>query len=178
MNNYLNFIRNNLKLKKVLNLFLILFLTIYGPRLHPKLPNYLKELFLNKYFKVIIILLIAYMSSKNIKTAILIAIIYCLLVSFTELESFKNHLFQENFKNNVRNNMPAECIDGIFSKKCIDYCYNNNNDNDNDNEWCNIKYPNVPSKSKCINNAIYGRSRLYMGARVYINVFIYKYAYI
>ena len=63
----------NKKLLDIENLFqnvyfwalLVLFTTMYGPRLSPKLPNRLKNLFDNILFRGIVLFLIVYMANKN-----------------------------------------------------------------------------------------------------------------
>ena len=57
---------------------LALFLAIYGPRLHPRLPTIIKDLFSNNIFRFIVILLIAYISSEDLTISLMLAIAFLL----------------------------------------------------------------------------------------------------
>ena len=57
---------------------LALFLSIYGPRLHPKLPPVIKDLFNNSVFRFVIIALIAYISSEDLTISLILSIAFLL----------------------------------------------------------------------------------------------------
>lgn len=81
---------------------LAVFLTLYGPRLHPKLPTPVRDLFNNNYFRFVIILLITYLSTNNLQAALLVSIAFCLLISYTnsqEVEATAEEHFRENYSN-------------------------------------------------------------------------------
>ena len=78
---------------------LAIFLTVYGPRLSPKLPTPIRTLFNNKYFRFLIILLVTYLSSKNLQLALIVSIAFCLITSYTESQEI-----QDNFANEMREN--------------------------------------------------------------------------
>ena len=44
---------------------LVIFLTVYGPRLSPKLPSSLEKLFDNPAFRSVVIFLIIYLANKD-----------------------------------------------------------------------------------------------------------------
>merc|ERR1712178_277508 len=48
-----------------------IFLTMYGPRLQPKLPESIRNLFNNNYFRFLVIVLIAFLSSKNLQLSLI-----------------------------------------------------------------------------------------------------------
>jgi len=77
---------------------LSLFLVLYGPRLQPKLPPSLRNLFNSIVFRAIILFLIAYMSSKNIRSSIIISIIFLVSINILHtnniLESFQKEGFE------------------------------------------------------------------------------------
>jgi len=80
---------------------LALFLAIYSPRLAPKIPNWLMDLFQNEIFKFIILLLVVYVSSKDLQLSLLISIAFVMVMSivnyqYTE-EQFSNYM--ETFQN-------------------------------------------------------------------------------
>ena len=61
---------------------LVVFLTMYGPKFAPKLPNNIKVLFENQYFKALIIFLILYLSNKNMAVSLMMTIIFFAVMSF------------------------------------------------------------------------------------------------
>ena len=81
---------------------LSIFLAMYGPRLHPKLPGPLKNLFGNPVFRSLILFLIVYLSSSNFQTSIVTTVIFLvtmnLLHTSKALETYENMQY-ENFQN-------------------------------------------------------------------------------
>jgi hypothetical protein len=81
---------------------LSIFLAMYGPRLHPKLPTPLKNLFENPLFRSVVLFMIVYLSSSNFQSAIVVTIIFLvtmnLLHTSKALESYVN-IQNENFEN-------------------------------------------------------------------------------
>lgn len=57
-------------------------LTVYAVLASPKLPNFLKKLFDNTIFKIIIISFIAYRANKNPQLSILIAICFVITLNY------------------------------------------------------------------------------------------------
>ena len=76
---------------------LTIFLTMYGPRLHPKLPPTLRNLFNNPVFRGIVLFLIAYLSSSNFQSSIVITVIFLVTMNLLHtdhvLEKFNNESF-------------------------------------------------------------------------------------
>jgi len=60
-----------------------IFLTIYGPRLHPKLPDGIRELFNNNIFRFAIITLIIYLSNRDLQLALIIALTFIIIMSLS-----------------------------------------------------------------------------------------------
>ena len=58
-------------------------LGVYGPRLHPILPKPIVDLFNNDIFRLIIILTIAYLSSKDLQLSLIVTIAFLLIISLT-----------------------------------------------------------------------------------------------
>ena len=80
--------------------FLAMFLGLYGPRLSPKLPKSVTDLFENKVFRFVFLLLIVYMSNNNLQMALIITIAFLLLTSYSEnqkVEEFFEDKHRENF---------------------------------------------------------------------------------
>jgi hypothetical protein len=92
----------NLQNNPIIYGLLAVFLSIYGPRLHPKLPSPVRDLFNNNYFRFAVILLITYLSTRNLQAALVITISFCLILSFTnsqEVEAEVEEKFKENYSN-------------------------------------------------------------------------------
>ena len=62
-----------------------IFLTIYGPRLHPKLPDGIRELFNNNIFRFAIITLIIYLSNRDLQLALIIALTFIIIMRITKM---------------------------------------------------------------------------------------------
>jgi hypothetical protein len=81
---------------------LSIFLTMYGPRLHPKLPEPLINLFDNALFRAVVLFMIVFLSSNNFQSSIVITVIFLvtmnLLHTSKALEKYENIQY-ENFYN-------------------------------------------------------------------------------
>ena len=79
---------------------LSIFLTMYGPRLHMKLPQSIKNLFDNVVFRGAVLFLIAYLSSSNFQSSLVISIIFLVTMNVLHtskvLESFEQEGFSVN----------------------------------------------------------------------------------
>ena len=73
---------------------LALFLSIYGPRLHPKLPPVIKDLFNNNVFRFLIIALISYISSEDLTISLILSIAFLLFIGIIDNQ-------QQYFNNNI-----------------------------------------------------------------------------
>jgi len=75
---------------------LSIFLAIYGPRLHMRLPDSLRNLFDHMVFRCAILFLIIYLSSRNFQSSIVISVIF--LVTMNILHTTRIfESFQEQF---------------------------------------------------------------------------------
>lgn len=137
-----------------------LFVAIYGPRLQPRLPNEIMDLFNNNYFRFIIILLITYLSSKNIQHALIITVIFLFLTSLsTTQESFENAILPEKLGNLLS-------CKNIESQECVNYCYSEEGLND---DFCKKSFPenggncinikNPKKKLECLKNVCLGSNK-------------------
>jgi hypothetical protein len=70
------------------NLFLAfvlaIFLSLYGPKLHTKLPESLKSLFDNPMFRVAVLFLAAYMAKNDFNGALVLTIIFLLSMNIIQ----------------------------------------------------------------------------------------------
>jgi hypothetical protein len=67
-------------------------LGVYGPRLQPALPKPVIDLFNNDIFRLIIILTIAYLSSKDLQLSLIVTIAFLLIISLAH-----SHDVEEKF---------------------------------------------------------------------------------
>uniref|UniRef100_A0A6C0IY42 Uncharacterized protein n=1 Tax=viral metagenome TaxID=1070528 RepID=A0A6C0IY42_9ZZZZ len=79
---------------------LSIFLAMYGPRLQPKLPSQLRNVFNNDLFRVLVIFLITYMASKNIELAITITVIFLVTLNLLHNDHVIKLLSNEGFSIN------------------------------------------------------------------------------
>jgi len=76
---------------------LAIFLAMYGPRLHPKLPAPVKDLFGTSLFRFSIIMLIIYMSTKDLSMSLIISIAFLIIMSIANSQDM-----EEEFMNRYR----------------------------------------------------------------------------
>lgn len=83
--------------------YLMFFIGFFVVLSGPKLPKIFKDLFLNKIFKVIFLVLIAYKSKNNMKLSIMLTLFYLVVIdkinSNNNVEKFSNRfpVFKEKF---------------------------------------------------------------------------------
>lgn len=109
---------DNLMLNSYFSTIVIIFLTVYASFASPKLPNYVKKLFDNSIFKIIIISFIGYRANKDPQLSLIIAIAFIVTLNFLSeketKESFQNiETFQqlEHFNNKLDTNQRIEAFD-------------------------------------------------------------------
>ncbi len=92
------FLIENIYLFAVLSLFLV----VYGPRLHPRLPSTLRSLYDNAVFRALVLFLIAYLAHRDFAASLTIAIVFTvtmnILHSTNVLESIASKLHMEGFE--------------------------------------------------------------------------------
>ena len=84
---------------KYIYAIIIIFITMYGPRLSPKLPKVLRELFSNSVFRVVILLLVVFIASNNLTLALLVSIGFMLLTSIINSQDLEEHFIKEYMEN-------------------------------------------------------------------------------
>ena len=69
---------------------IIIALTMYGPRLSPNLPVSVKNLFNSAIFRILVLTLVIYLTSKDLSMALIVAIGFVLVISLSSsLETFE-----------------------------------------------------------------------------------------
>jgi hypothetical protein len=69
-----NTLQRYLLQERYINTAVYLFLILYAGLAAPKLPSYVSNLFNNAVFRLVVLFLIAYLSSKNVEAAILVSV--------------------------------------------------------------------------------------------------------
>ena len=147
--------------KDIIYAIIALFLAMYGPRLHPKLPEFINKLFNNNYFRFCVILLIAYLSNKNLQLSLIIAVGFCLILSLAN----SNDIIEKfNIDYNENNEKYGDY--GIITNR-ENYLPHNEPDNldtqvlrivsDNNIQEENIVEEDINIPEKC-NNQIYNQA--------------------
>lgn len=95
---------------------LSIFLTVYGPRLHQKLPNGLRILFTNRVFRAGVLFAIAYISSKDIQSAIVITLVFIITMNLFHTSKLLEKFESESF---VINGQPVAKCD-VYDRVQID----------------------------------------------------------
>ena len=78
---------------------LSIFLGVYGPRLHIRLPSGIRNLFSNVFFRAFVIFLVVYMADRDMGAALTIVIIFMVMMNVlntvhvfeTTAEAFNNY---------------------------------------------------------------------------------------
>ncbi len=81
---------------------LAVFLAVYGPKLKPNLPESVKNLLNNNLFRFVILLIIMYISYKDIQLSLIISLAFLLLLSIANCQEVKEKYFnykREEFQN-------------------------------------------------------------------------------
>ena len=81
---------------------LAIFLAMYGPRLHPKLPKPVKDLFGAPLFRFAVIVLVIYMSTKDLSMALVISIAFLIVMSIANSQDMEEE-FMNRYKEGYSN---------------------------------------------------------------------------
>ena len=73
------------------------FLAVYGPRLHPRLPKNIRKLFNSNWFRLLIILLIVFLSSHDLKLSLLVTLAFLLILMLVDGADIREH-FENSLK--------------------------------------------------------------------------------
>ena len=96
-------------------LILTLFLDMYGPRLAPKLPETIRVLFNNFYFRLAVMFLVVYMSNQSVVSSLAIVIVYTIVMNI--LQTQEAFAMREHFEAN----MLAQRNNGLPVAQCDNY---------------------------------------------------------
>ena len=132
---------------KIVSTMLSTFLVLYGGLAKPNLPKFVRNLFNDSIFKLVILSLVVYSSNKDPKFAILIALVFVIsLNNVNTQENFGTSVSAPNFSEDCKENgvplldlpdidiksgncMKEECKDEKTCE-CLNNCLNKKNPND------------------------------------------------
>ncbi len=92
---------------------LVLFATMYGPRLSPKLPEPIQNLFEHTWFRGAIMFLAIYMAQHDLKTSLIVTIVFMVLMNIIQ----NSNLF-ETFLQNYERNMEGFVTSTSSNSSC------------------------------------------------------------
>jgi hypothetical protein len=79
---------------------IVLIIGMYGPRLSPRLPTPVRDLFNNAYFRFVVLTMVVYLSNKNLYLALTVSIAFVLLLNLANSLEVEEHFvkkYAENF---------------------------------------------------------------------------------
>ena len=82
---------SGLRANTVLYGALAVFLGVYGPRLHPRLPPMIRNLFNHPAYRTFVILLVVYLSSNDLQLALLITVAFLLVSNVVNALDAQEH---------------------------------------------------------------------------------------
>lgn len=109
--------------KKIVTDYLMFFIAFFIVLSGPKLPKVFKDLFNNKIFKVIFLILIVYKSKSNTKLSIMLTLFYLVIInrlnSDDNIEKFNNRfpIFKEKFTEKKKYKFKDS--DNLIQKYCV-----------------------------------------------------------
>ena len=98
---------SSLHSNKIVSTILTTFLIVYGGMASPNLPGFIRKMFENKIFKILILSLVVYSSNKDPKFAIMMALIFTITLTFIDQKNF----FEKFTGTTDNNNCSAEQAD-------------------------------------------------------------------
>lgn len=81
---------------------LALFVTVYGPRLSPKLPQPIQNLFENAFFRASVMFLAIYVAQRDIMVSLVVTIVFMVLMNVVQTTNVFE-TFLQNYERNIEN---------------------------------------------------------------------------
>lgn len=100
---------------------LTLFVSVYGPRLSPKLPEPVQKAFTHPAFRAVMMFLVVFLAKHDIKTAIVVTVIFLILSHLLHQETLTETFLQKYEKNIEQfadSNLPTRSPDIINGTIC------------------------------------------------------------
>jgi hypothetical protein len=89
-----DYIRSMLKNRHLFSL-LVVFTAVYGPRLHPRLPHSVRQLFHNPWFRSLILFLIVFIARRDIMVSIFITVAFVSVMYLVQMSQIFEMFEQE-----------------------------------------------------------------------------------
>lgn len=70
-------------------------LTMYGPRLSPKLPDPIRNAFNSSFFRFLVMVLVIFVGYRDIRVSLVVAILFMVLMSITNQQNIKEDFEQQ-----------------------------------------------------------------------------------
>ena len=109
---------------------LTLFVTIYGPRLSPKLPEPVQKAFSHPIFRGVVMFLVVFMAKHDIRTSIVVTVIFLILSHILQQENL-TETFIQKYERNIENFTDANSIHGTVCAMVEKNQHGSNNPNPN-----------------------------------------------
>lgn len=77
---------------------LSIFLVMYGPRLHMRLPKSIRKLFSNPLFRSLILFVVVFMSNHDMTSAIMIVIVFLIVMYTVQVTSVLEGFYEEEME--------------------------------------------------------------------------------
>lgn len=102
---------------------LSLFLALYGPRLHVRLPSTLRNLFDNTAFRALILFIVGYLASKSFKASLVVSVLFLVMFNLNNVSNTFMKILNVNREKFTMYGAPvAHC--GIYTNENINACGN------------------------------------------------------
>jgi len=90
---------------------LVLFLILYGPRLSPKLPDSVRNLFNSQAFRTLVMFLVIFSSNKELGLvmSLVIVIVFMVLMNLVQTGNLFENLQKEHFNSSSMGPSPISC---------------------------------------------------------------------
>ena len=79
---------------------LALFITLYGPRLSPKLPEPIQELFEKTWFRAAVMFLAVYLAQRDFRVSLLVTVVFLVLMNIVQNTNVFE-TFLQNYEKNI-----------------------------------------------------------------------------
>ena len=113
---------SSLHSNKIVSTILTTFLIVYGGMASPNLPGFIRKMFENKIFKILILSLVVYSSNKDPKFAVMMALIFTITLTFIDQKNFSEKFTEMNCTTEPITSTQIENADDVEKKKLCCCC--------------------------------------------------------
>jgi len=113
---------SSLHSNKIVSTILTTFLIVYGGMASQNLPGFIRKMFENKIFKILILSLVVYSSNKDPKFAVMMALIFTITLTFIDQKNFSEKFTEMNCTTEPITSTQIENADDVEKKKLCCCC--------------------------------------------------------